>query len=51
MNANDDLQQRIASLADADLALVRDYVSFLEWRRGGGRGEPAAAAARWTAGA
>jgi hypothetical protein len=37
MNANDELTRRIASLAEEDQALVRDYVAFLEWRRGEGR--------------
>ena len=47
MNANDELMRRIALLSEEERSLVRDYVAFLEWRRGDGCGEGDAGQAGW----
>jgi hypothetical protein len=47
MNGNDELMRRIAALSEEERGQVRDFVTFLEWRRGEGRSDVAAAQAGW----
>lgn len=47
MNANEELIRRITALSEDERGLVRDYVTFLEWRRGEGCAEEDAMQAGW----